>query len=424
MPTKTGYNNLVKNSIFNINRNNIANKNNIIGEEILTARVKKIILDNISEPELFNKYGEWSSIGGILFEDAKNPLLPDDFSYEELFAYPLFPNIKHYPLINELVHIITLPSPRIQSNTNDKINYYLPPVNTWGSIHHNAVPNTVFTSLVPESQQKTYNDVRSGNLAKVTDGVTEAKLGNTFVEKANIKSLLPYEGDVIYEGRWGNSIRLSSTIKQKNTPFGLNNWSKGASKSGEPIIILRNGQYTDEKDPWVPIVEDINKDQSSIYLTSTQEIPLPSSYNLSQADFSVSTYSSSPQIILNSGRLVFNSNTDSIGLTSNKQILLGAQEKIYLESKETSLVSRKIYLGSEDATEPLLLGNKTIEIFQQILTSLQSLANVLPTVGTSESTVPGTPNIKVTTAAANLSATLGELIPRLESLKSKQNYTL
>ena len=111
----------------------------------------------------------------------------------------------------------------------------------------------------------------------------------------------------------------------------------------------------------------------------------------------------------------------SIGLTSGKQILLGAREKIYLESKETSLVSRKIYLGSEDATEPLLLGNKTIELLFNIFVSLQSLANALPSVGTP---VPGAPNIAVASTAADLSATLSQLIPQLESLKSKQNFTL
>jgi hypothetical protein len=414
MPTKTGLGSINQLISLVLGR----------GLQLFPVRVKKIILDDKTEPELFRKYGEWKSIGLVLYEDAKNPLPSNDTRYLDNYAYPLFPNIKHYPLINEIIYIIKLPSPDIQSNTNNITTYYFSPINNWNSIHHNAVPNNVFDSLLPESQQKDYTQTSTGNARRVTPEDTEIPLGNTFEEKTNIKSLLPYEGDVIYEGRWGNSIRLSSTIKQKNTPFGLNNWSRGTSNSGEPIIILRNGQYEDGKEPWVPIVEDISKDKSSIYLTSTQEIPLPTSYNLSQAGFSISNYSSSPQIILNSGRLAFNSSTDSIGLTSNKQILLGAQEKIYLESKEISLVSRKIYLGSEDATEPLLLGNKTIEIFQQILTSLQSLANVLPTVGTSESTVPGAPNIKVTTAAANLSATLGELIPRLESLKSKQNYTL
>jgi hypothetical protein len=411
MPTKTGLG-----SKFNSN-NPITTGG---GGQISSVRVKKIILDNKSEPELFNKYGEWNSIGIILYEDASNPLPSDDSRYEENFAFPLFPNIKHYPLVNELVYIIRLSSPDIQNNTNNLTTYYFPPINNWNSIHHNAIPNNVFESLLPKSQQKDYTQTSTGNVRRVTDGSTEISLGNTFIEKTNIKSLLPFEGDIIHEGRWGNSIRLSSTIKEKNTPFGLNDWSRGTSNSGDPIIILRNGQYEDGKEPWVPIVEDISKDKSSIYLTSTQEIPLPISYNLSQVGFSISNYSSSPQIILNSGRLVFNSSTDSIGLTSGKQILLGAQDKIYLESKEISLVSRKIHLGSEDATEPLLLGNKTIDLLFNIFVSLQSLANALPSVGTP---VPGAANIAVASTAADLSATLGQLIPQLESLKSKQNFT-
>ena len=82
--------------------------------------------------------------------------------------------------------------------------------------------------------------------------------------------------------------------------------------------------------------------------------------------------------------------------------------------------SKQIKLGNKDATEPLLLGNKTITLLQQVLTSLQALTNALPTVGTP---VPFSPNVAVASAAANLSATLAQLIPQLESLKSKQNFT-
>jgi hypothetical protein len=40
--------------------------------------------------------------------------------------------------------------------------------------------------------------------------------------------------------------------------------------NGDPITILRNGQGNQTKEGWIPIVEDINNDNSSIYLTSTQ----------------------------------------------------------------------------------------------------------------------------------------------------------
>jgi len=392
------------------------------GLQVFPVRVKKIILDDKTEPELFKKYGEWNSIGLILYEDAKNPLKNDDTRYLDNFAYPLFPNIKHYPLINELVYIIRLPSPDIQSNTNNFTTYYFPPINNWNSIHHNAIPNNVFNSLLPESQQKDYTQINSGNVRRVTDGSTEIPLGNTFVEKTDIKSLLPYEGDVIYEGRWGNSIRIGSTVNNANI---VNNWSTSGN-NGDPLIIIRNGQFSDGKDPWVPIVEDINKDKSSVYITSTQKIPLKAAQTnnksyTTEPPTSPDQYSGN-QIILNSGRLVFNSNSDHILLSSAKTISFNAVKGFNFDTDKNFIInSKQIKLGNKDATEPLLLGNKTITLLQQILISLQSLANALPTVGTP---VPGAPNIAVASTAANLSATLSQLIPQLESLKSKQNYTL
>ena len=108
-------------------------------------------------------------------------------------------------------------------------------------------------------------------------------------------------------------------------------------------------------------------------------------------------------------------------LSSAKTISFNAVKGFNFDTDKNFIInSKQIKLGNKDATEPLLLGNKTITLLQQILISLQSLANALPTVGTP---VPGAPNIAVASTAANLSATLSQLIPQLESLKSKQNFT-
>jgi hypothetical protein len=42
----------------------------------------------------------------------------------------------------------------------------------------------------------------------------------------NIHPLLPYEGDMLYEGRFGNSIRFGSTVKNSSIP---NPWSTGSA---------------------------------------------------------------------------------------------------------------------------------------------------------------------------------------------------
>ena len=74
--------------------------------------------------------------------------------------------------------------------------------------------------------------------------------------------MIPFEGDMILEGRFGNSIRFGSS-----NPRGKNEWSENDSE-GEPITIISNGQGSTEYTP----LEDINNDASSIYLTSNHNI--------------------------------------------------------------------------------------------------------------------------------------------------------
>ena len=73
------------------------------------------------------------------------------------------------------------------------------------------------------------------------------------------------------EGRFGNSIRFGSTVSGSHQ---INDWSVETSQSiGNPITIIRNGQRKQEyllKTDHA--IEDINQDDSSIYLCSNQQI--------------------------------------------------------------------------------------------------------------------------------------------------------
>lgn len=401
-----GLQSLVKNPNFNLNNSSF-----------FSARVKKIILDKDTYSELFNEYGEWSSMGLIFFEDSKNPSAEFD---KTNFAYPLFPNIKNYPLENELVFIFKLSSIDIQGNPSVVVNYYITPINVWGSNHHNGIPDNIFDDNSPKSQQKDYQNTSEGNVRKSQDKLEDIDLGSTFKEKSNIKGLQFYEGDVIFEGRWGNSIRFSSTIKDAKIP---NTWSE-QGENGDPIVILRNGQYNNGQEPWIPIIEDINKDISQIYLTSNQQIAIDvasKNYNSYKTPPTSPNQYSKSQIILSSGRLVLNAKEDSLLFSAKKTINLNSVNSVNIDTKEVVLNTSKLFLGKKEATEPLLLGNKTIELFQKIFISLQELCNVLPTVGTP---VKGTPNVAVTQAATKLGAILSQLIPLMPTLKSKQNFTI
>lgn len=187
----------VKNS-FNV-LNSISNANTI-----KSVRVLSIVL-NENHPR-FKELGEWNGLGIIEYEDVYNPL-PSNIPST---AKPLNSNTKKFPLVNEIVFLLSQPDTNIFEFSSGNTEYYIDVVSLWNNNHHNAYPST--PNLLPESQQKDYIQTQTGNVRRVTDQSTEIFLGKTFVERSNIHPLLPFEGDIIYEGRWGNSIRIGSTV--------------------------------------------------------------------------------------------------------------------------------------------------------------------------------------------------------------------
>ena len=229
------------------------------------VRVKDIILD-IDHP-LASIYGGWDSIGTIFYTKVAGGKVSAETS-KLASARPFFSYLKHYPLINETVVLITTTSKNIYKTGGAKATYYLPNINQWNSQHHNALP----LPADYKDSSKTSDDYKitgTGIVRQTTDGDTDIPLGEYFDERMNLKPLLPYEGDSIVEGRFGNSIRIGSTAKDASTQPP---WSE-IGENGDPIIIIRNGQSEELDDKgWVNTIENINQDASSIYLTSNQKI--------------------------------------------------------------------------------------------------------------------------------------------------------
>jgi len=405
MATKYGFE--AFNNTININNeNSISQALASLQGQITAVRVKSIILD-ASHPR-FKELGEWNALGVIEYQQVDNPLESPQYST----AAPLYPNLKNYPLINEIVFLIPLPNNSIGQLNSSTQSYYVNIVSLWNHPHHNAYPSNPDTP--PPAQQKDYTQTQLGSVRRVTDGSTEIYLGYTFKERSNIHPLLPFEGDVIQEGRWGNSIRFGSTVQ--NTP---NNWSSTGT-NGDPIIIIRNGQRVDaNSEGWVPITEDINQDLSSIYATSTQQIPL------NAASTNYTSYKTAPitpnqysgnQVIINSGRLVFNSSADHILLSSTKTINLNAVSSVNIDTPTTIIQSNEVYLGSKDATEPVLLGDSTVNLLHTLVQNLKAFTDICSTV---VGTAPGVPLGPLNAAASQLSITLAQLDINLDSTKSK-----
>jgi hypothetical protein len=404
-----------------IKNNFNTNTANSLEDLIVAVRVLNIILDE-THPR-FNELGGWNALGTIEYELVTSPFSrPISDAQVIPTASPLNPNIKNYPLVNEIIYLISLPNTEIGKTNVSQKQYYINIVSLWNHPHHNAYPINPNNPL--PAQQKDYIQTINGSVRQVTDQSTEIFLGKTFKERPNIHPLLPFEGDIIQEGRWGNSIRLGSTVS--GTP---NEWST-TGDNGDPITIIRNGQGAQTEQGWIPITENIKNNNTSIYLTSTQNIPIAVS-----SDSYVSYESSPPtnpskyngaQVILDSGRLVFNSYNDNILFSSANSINLNSQKSVNIDTKKFIVQADKIYLGIESlAKEPLLLGNTTVELIRNLLTALSQLADVLKTAQTSP-TIPSTPaNLtSINLAAVFLSSKLETLNKQLDTLTSKRNFTL
>ncbi len=359
------------------------------------VRVARVITDSHSYPELFKKYGEWGSLGVIFYTPIENPL---ESFVEENVAFPLFSNIKNYPLVNEIVIILDLPDMGLYESVGSFKKYYIGPLNVFNNSHHNATPDNIFN-----------------------ESLNDLELGEYFKEKSEIKNLKSFEGDVLYEGRWGNSIRLGCTtqnIKENNE------WSEHG-KTGDPITIIRNGQPLKiDGESWIPISEKINEDLSSVYLTSNQKINIKvsSSNYRSYEDPPIGPDSyTDPQIILNSDRILINAKKDSVLVASNKSINLNTKETTNIDSEEGVIInSPNIYLGDKRADEPLILGNKTKKLLEDILDEMLKVTEQLSVLTSLPPGVPFAPLNIQSTVSNNKLRTYKNQISRI---LSKRNYT-
>ena len=404
---------------------------------IQPVRVRFTFLDPVAikneYPKLFDKYGSYDTLGGILFEPFTNPIVPTSDVFEDYlifnynFAKPLFPNIRQVPLLNEITYIVSFPSTRTQDPRNVDLNqtdyYYFQPINLWNTLHQNAFPDPLIDyNLESDSQPKniSYQRAEAGASSNEDAPPPEIDLGNTFVERSNIKYLQPYEGDIIYEGRWGQSVRFGSTVKDQNP------WSR-IGENGDPILILRNGQAPTETEAWIPTIEKINEDLGSIYFGSTQQLPLEAAssnyFSYQSNPPAIPNQYSGSQIIITSGRLVFNSSLDHILLSSNMSINLNAIESVNVDTDTMVIQTSKLYLGDKEADEPLMLGNQTVDLLEELIDSLQSFMNTCQTlVGVPAGVLLAPLNQKALTVNTTLSALKTRL--NNQELTSKDNFTI
>lgn len=136
------------------------------------------------------------------------------------------------------------------------------------------------------------------------------------------------------------------------------------------------------------------------------------------------------QVIISSDRLIFNTRTDNIILSTKKDVVISPAGSLHINVGPTSgakadknyviVNAPKIQLGLNNA-EPMVKGDKAVDLLNKILNALGELASSLTSatgIGVGTITEP-----TVNAAGAKLQSTVRNIQKDVEDIKSKIAFT-
>tara|TARA_A100001037_G_C15151929_1_gene639844 strand:- start:3622 stop:6687 length:3066 start_codon:yes stop_codon:yes gene_type:complete len=180
---------------------------------------------------------------------------------------PLEAGLIEYPLVNELVIVVEYMGSK----------YYTRRLNTRNFINNSADFRYEHkygkNDGVTASSSANLVGARNKSNISPASGVYGSFLGKYFKSNNKVRPLKHYEGDTILESRFGSSVRFGCYVDDPTFDVGT---GKGHGESyegnyGNPMILIRNRQHItteDETKYQYNILEDINRDGSSIHITS------------------------------------------------------------------------------------------------------------------------------------------------------------
>jgi len=364
--------------------------------------------------------GLWSLKCRVLTDS--NNINFDDFP---ISARPIDATFKQPPIPGEIILIMPQASNLSSRSAPVPEYYYLQTLNIQSSINSNRLPGV--TAVEASSKGGSTDTSNTGN---ATNGATDDK-DTDFNESSDVRPLQVYEGDTLIEGRFGQSIRLGSTITKKGAngdkyTLGTPQWLKGDGVHGDAITVIRNGQKPDagfksKPEPNKFILESIDYDASSIYMTSTQEVAVtkatPDNVASDFIGMEQNTYKGE-QVILAADRLIFNARNKEIFMWSGGGIGLASHKGISLDSSGggINIAGKVINLGSEAETkgEPAVLGDNLQEM---CIALFDILGATLQTLTTHVHGYPGT------TPSPDGAPAWGNDIADLEALRVEYGFT-
>jgi hypothetical protein len=237
------------------NKGPIANASPSRSDEVIVGHVLDVVLDSESE-----YYAGPESIGTVRIRNLQTQYNVRE-SIINLFARPLDRSNYRLPTPGEQVICVRAFGMEITGKYVASL-HYIGVVSSESNILNNSSPflgtdlksikGTILVNAREQSkrfEKKLIHDLKSLE-------------GKTSISKLR-------EGDKIVEGRYGGSIKFTSTIIADDTQT----FNKGGSLDGDPLVIIKNNGKT--KNGNLVYTEDlVDDDDVSIYLTTTQTIPV------------------------------------------------------------------------------------------------------------------------------------------------------
>lgn len=295
------------------------------------AVIEDIIINEASG-EILQYNQDGSNIGEALVR-----ILPDDWGLDKKelkSAYPLEMNIQQFPNVGEQVRVFS----------SFGTWFYTKPLSTKQKLTENT--STILSDTFGPNKANTEDSRDSRLLSTQGVSINVTNTTRTSQEKQakvnpNTRPLRANQGDLIFSGRFGNFIRMGSSM-----------FDDPNIQIPEPNLLLTAGMWDTPKQlstrdritPHSLAFENINEDKSSIWMVSNQKVrfePITSKLN-SVAHLQGTKEYTGAQIFINSDRVILNSKKNEISLFSNREINLSSIGDITLNTEgNVSIQSHK-----------------------------------------------------------------------------------
>jgi hypothetical protein len=320
----------------------------------------------------------------------------------EYYAYPFDKNNFTMPIVGETVIIM-----EIDSNV-----FWLPYTITPYSSYRRDYVSFKDSEAVDGTKAKGGGNAQSQRETAQTGGQNANKKKddkNQYKVNEKIKFLKPKEGDTILQGRVGNTIRFSEFHLTED------------GKTSSPSIFIRNKQNPelDSKKIGELVEEDINKDGTSIYITSNK-VKIPFKEEVKKEKKGFKEYPNSKdlngdQLFVNSDRIVLSAKAKEFiifgkgntGVITDGNYSVDAAKDIYLHTDKNVTIhssganqiffnseNGKIFLGKNKGeggagadVQKMVLGGELVKIMGELIDEITKQVYATPCGPTSNGPV-------------------------------------